>query len=316
MSSALIACERPPRRRAALAAHVEAGSPARCPPPGRPLLARARGAAATRVAPRTLPAEGGADVSVFFQSVSRSRVSVGASASCRFGTIGPVAGLAIDAEETRCVSPASAPRRGVRVYGPDPEASGSFFGTGAGTTVRVVEDASARDARSDDARSDDARRSDASSDETALLGLLGIPDSPTRVAAVAALARLDALASAVAAGAAVAPSPVAAFVPAEFGGAVALEGVFPAASGAYLEAFGTQITALGRSRCSAGGSTARARSARAGARRARRVAVDGAAPAPSRSNRGSRWSVRPLPPRTRSETTWRRQKTSCSSRFV
>ena len=283
VSSALIACERPPAPAwaGALAAHVEAGSPALgWSTAGTAAVSPRGGAAATRVAPRTLPAEGGADVSVFFQSVSRSRVSVGASASCRFGTIGPVAGLAIDAEEMRCVSPASAPRRGVRVYGPDPEASGSFFGTGAGTTVRVVEDASARDARSDDARSDDARRSDASSDETALLGLLGIPDSPTRVAAVAALARLDALASAVAAGAAVARLRSPAFVPAEFGGAVALEGVFPAASGAYLEAFGTQITCrfgsvavLGR-RIDGARAECAAPSAAPGAKR---VAVDGAA---------------------------------------
>ena len=283
VSSALIACERPPAPAwaGALAAHVEAGSPALgWSTAGTASFSPRGGAAATRVAPRTLPAEGGADVSVFFHpSVSRSL----SLTSCRFGTIGPVAGLTIDAEETRCVSPAHAPRRGVRVYGPDPEASGSFFGTGAGTTVRVAEDASARDARSDDARSDDAdARSETSSDETetALLSLLGIPDSPTRVAAVAAVARLDALASAVAAGAAVARLRSPAFVPAEFGGAVALEGVFPAASGAYLDLFGTQITCrfgsvavLGR-RIDGARAECAAPSAAPGAKR---VAVDGAA---------------------------------------
>jgi hypothetical protein len=69
-------------------------------------------------------------------------------------------------------------------------------------------------------------------------------------------------------------------VPAEFGGAVALEGVFPAASGAYLDLFGTQITCrfgsvavLGR-RIDGARAECAAPSAAPGAKR---VAVDGAA---------------------------------------
>uniref|UniRef100_A0A7S0D4J2 Uncharacterized protein n=1 Tax=Micromonas pusilla TaxID=38833 RepID=A0A7S0D4J2_MICPS len=167
-----------------------------------------------------------------------------------------------------------APRREVRVYGSDPEASGSLFSTGAGTTARVDEtDLVARDAR----RS--YRSSLQEPAETERLTETSAFGSQTAV-----LARLDALASAVAAGAAVTGVrlPEKKSVPAEFGGAVALEGVFPAAfsSGAFLDLFGTQITCRFGSVTVAGrridGTSVEcaAPSAKPGAKR---VAVDGAA---------------------------------------
>ena len=272
VSSALIACERPPAPAwaGALAARVEVGWPVLgWSASGTAAFAPRGGAAVTRVAPRRLPAEGGAETSVFGVFGGRFANARGlVSVSCRFGTIGPVSGFASGAEETRCVSPAMAPRRGVRVYGPDPEASGSFFGTGAGMTVRIAEDAAIEsvDGTNDSTTTSDFERRRA--------------EPPTRVAAAAALARADALASALAAGAAVTRVRSPDSVPAEHGALVTLEGVFPPASGAYLEAFGTAITCrfgsvavLGR-RVDGASAECAAPSAAPGAKR---VAVDGAA---------------------------------------
>ena len=271
VSSALVACERPPAPAwaGALAARLEVGSPGLgWSASGTAVFAPRFGAAVTRVAPRKLPAGGGAETHVF--GASGSRRALGAEASCRFGTIGPVAGAALGAEETRCVSPAAAPRRGVRVYGPDPEASGSFFGAGAGTTVRIAEDA---------VETNDATRAAARA-TTTVDRERRRSRHPIGVAEAAALARLDASASALAAGAAVTRLRRPESVPAEFGGLVTLEGVFPAASGAVLETFGTQITCrfgsvavLGR-RIDGASAECAAPSAAPGAKR---VAVDGAA---------------------------------------
>ena len=94
--------------------------------------------------------------------------------------------------ETACVSPAMAPRREVRVYGSDPEASGSLFSTGAGTTARVDEtDLVARD----------AKRSYRSSLQEPTETTQRLPETSAFGSQTAVLARLDALASAVAAGA-------------------------------------------------------------------------------------------------------------------
>ena len=281
VSSALMACERPPAPAwagALMSAHVEVGSPALgWSASGTAAFVPRRGGAATRVHPRRLPSEGGAETTVFSDARNANFAFL---ASCRFGTIGPVLGVeSLRGEtgegETACVSPAMAPRREVRVYGSDPEASGSLFSTGAGTTARVDEtDLVARDAE----RSHRSERSQERETER-------LPEtSAFAVSSAAVLARLDALASAVAAGAAVhrVRSPESKKVPAEFGGAVALEGVFPAAfsSGAFFEIFGTQITcrfgsvAVTGRRIDGTSVECAAPSAKPGAKR---VAVDGAA---------------------------------------
>ena len=281
VSSALMACERPPAPAwagALMSAHVEVGSPALgWSASGTAAFVPRRGGAATRVHPRRLPSEGGAETTVFSDARNANFAFL---ASCRFGTIGPVLGVeSLRGEtgegETACVSPAMAPRREVRVYGSDPEASGSLFSTGAGTTARVDEtDLVARD----------AKRSYRSSLQEPAETTQRLTETSALGSQTAVLARLDALASAVAAGAAVTGVrfPEKKSVPAEFGGAVALEGVFPAAfsSGAFLDLFGTQITCRFGSVTVAGrridGTSVEcaAPSAKPGAKR---VAVDGAA---------------------------------------
>ena len=93
----------------------------------------------THVKPTSLNSQGGVETSVFGTSFPVSVIG----ATCRFGVIGPVLGRAFSVDELRCVSPAMAPTPGsgggVSVYGPDPEASGSFFTSGDALRVRVVE---------------------------------------------------------------------------------------------------------------------------------------------------------------------------------
>ena len=92
----------------------------------------------THVKPTSLNSQGGVETSVFGTSFPVSVIG----ATCRFGVIGPVLGRAFSVDELRCVSPAMAPTPGsgggVSVYGPDPEASGSFFTSGDALRVRVV----------------------------------------------------------------------------------------------------------------------------------------------------------------------------------
>ena len=95
--------------------------------------------------------------------------------TCRFGSVGPVAGTRTVAGDVACVSPALAPGRETRVFGPEGRIDASEAHRAA-TTIRILDDTS------DEARGDADADSPADSiDADSVDRPTSVPDYPTSV---------------------------------------------------------------------------------------------------------------------------------------
>ena len=184
----------------------------------------------TRVSPNVLISEGGVETALFGTEFPVSSLA----ATCRFGTIGPVAGRTRTSDALICVSPAMAPSprfvnspRGVAMYGPDPDANAGFFAAGAGAgwdslMVTVTETDPARYARAPDAaRAYDAQA--AAESETGFGFSLGLRVSDTIESEPPSTEKVYRTGSG-----AVVVSGFPKSVPSEFGGLLTLTGSFGA----------------------------------------------------------------------------------------
>ena len=159
VSSALAACERPP---APVWIHDDSSrvvgvefastleSAARASRDGATVAAWPSSTATYRVTPSAVSSAGGTVVSLSGRGYPPSR----GGTTCRFGSVGPVAGTRTVAGDVECVSPALAPGRDARVFGPEGRIDPSEAHRAA-TTIRILDE---NNASEDEARGRRRRR--------------------------------------------------------------------------------------------------------------------------------------------------------------
>ena len=180
VSSALAACERPPapvwlHDDASRVVGVEFASTletaARASRDGAAVAAWPSSTATHRATPSAVSSAGGTVVSLSGRGYPPSR----GGTTCRFGSVGPVAGTRTVAGDVACVSPALAPGRETRVFGPEGRIDASEAHRAA-TTIRILDDTS------DEARGDaDADSIADSIDADSIDRPTSVPDYPTSV---------------------------------------------------------------------------------------------------------------------------------------
>ena len=180
VSSALAACERPPapvwiHDDASRVVGVEFASTletaARASRDGAAVAAWPSSTATHRATPSAVSSAGGTVVSLSGRGYPPSR----GGTTCRFGSVGPVAGTRTVAGDVACVSPALAPGRETRVFGPEGRIDASEAHRAA-TTIRILDDTS------DEARGDaDADSIADSIDADSIARPTSVPDYPTSV---------------------------------------------------------------------------------------------------------------------------------------
>ena len=163
VSSALAACERPPapvwiHDDSSRAIGVEFASTlesaARASRDGATVAAWPSSTATYRVTPSAVSSAGGTVVSLSGRGYPPSR----GGTTCRFGSVGPVAGTRTVAGDVECVSPALAPGRDARVFGPEGRIDPSEAHRAA-TTIRILDENNA---------SEDEAGAEADEDENAI----------------------------------------------------------------------------------------------------------------------------------------------------